>query len=293
MTPVYLLAAPFSGASVLAGMLGQHPKLYAVPQLNLFLADTVGELLDVFAMGQGGHAHGLLRALAELDFGGQTDEGIAEAQLWLEARRDLSTDAVLQHLVERAAPRRLIVPDAESPLRPMDLQRLHAAKPRIEIIHLLRHPWSQGVLLNAWAREKLFVPQDFKDHAQQPGVLDPQIVWLRAEHNLTRLMQARPPLLQLRGEMLDEDFEAATQALCKALAVEAAPEALATHEQWVFAGHGPRSAPYGLEPEALESFPAADLDLAAQATLTAPVPWRVDGQGFAAEVQVLAQSYGY
>ena len=234
-----------------------------------------------------------MRALAELDFGGQTDEGVAQAQQWLETQRDLPTEALLQHLVARVAPRRLIVPDAESPLRPMDLQRLQAARPRIEVIHLLRHPWSQGVLLNAWARGKLFVPQDFKDHAQHPAVLDPQIVWLRAEHNLARLMQARPPLLRLRGETLDEDFKAAAQALCTALGVATDVAALATHEQWLFAGHGPRSAPYGLEPEALETFPAADLDLAAQVTLTAALPWRTDGQGFAMEVYARAQSYGY
>lgn len=296
MTPIYLLAAPFSGASVLAGVLGQHPALYAVPELNLFLADTVGELLDIFDMGQGGHAHGLLRALAQLDFGGQTDEGVAQARDWLEARRAAAVGEVLQHLVQRVAPKCLVVPDAESALRPMDLQRLAAATPRIDCIHLLRHPWSQGVLLHAWSRGKLFVPQDYKDHAVRPPLLDPQIVWLRAEHNLQGLFAQQAPVLHLRGEALDDDFDAAASELCEALGISADAETFAAMreaDRWQFAGHGPRSAPYGLEPEALETFAAAVVDLAAATSLTAALPWRPDSKTFAVEVQAQARRSGY
>lgn len=294
--PVFLLAAPFSGASVLAGVLGQHPDLYAVPELNLFLADTVGELLDVFDLGQGGHSHGLLRALAEIDFGGQTDAGVAQARDWLEARRAMTVGELLQHLVARVAPKRLVVPDAESALRPMDLQRLASTRPQIESIHVLRHPWSQGVLLQAWARDKLFVPQDYKDHSVRPPLLDPQIAWLRTEHNLQAFFAGRRPLLQLRGETLDTDFEAAAAELCTALGVRTDATALDAMREtggWVFAGHGPRSAPYGLEPEALETFSAGTLDLAAATSLSAPLPWRPDGKAFAPEVQALARQYGY
>ncbi|MES2684097.1 MAG: sulfotransferase [Pseudomonadota bacterium] len=296
MSPVYLLSAPFSGASVLAGMLGRHPALYAVPELNLFLANTVGGLLDIFDMGQGGHSHGLLRALAQLDHGGQHDEGIAAARAWLDARRSAGVAEVLQNLVERVAPKRLLVPDAESPLRPMDLQGLREARPRIECIHLLRHPWSQGVLLHAFSQDKLFVPQDYKDHSVRPPLLDPQICWLRAEHNLQALFGERPPLLHLCGEALDEDFDAAMRQLCEVLGISADASALAamrTAEQWTFAGHGPRSAPYGLEPEALESFTATTLDLAAAASLSKPLPWRPDGAPFAPEVQARARACGY
>lgn len=281
---------------MLAGVLGQHPALYAVPELNLFLADTIGELLDVFDLGQGGHSHGLLRALAQLDFGGQTDEGIAQARDWLDARRDSPVSEVLQHLATRVAPKRLVVPDAESALRPMDLQRLREASPHIESIHLLRHPWSQGVLLHAWSRGKLFVPQDYKDHAVRPPLLDPQIAWLRAEHNLQALFNTRAPLLHLRGETLDEDFDAAARLLCDTLGISSDAASLAAMrdaDQWVFAGHGPRSAPYGLEPEALETFTADDLDLAAASSLTAALPWRPDCKPFAAEVQAQARVCGY
>ncbi|MES2883582.1 MAG: sulfotransferase [Pseudomonadota bacterium] len=296
MSPVYLLAAPCSGASVLAGVLGQHSALYAVPELNLFLADTVGELLDIFDKGQGGHSHGLLRALAQLDHSGQTDEGVASARAWLDARRSAAVGEVLQHLVARLAPKRLVVPDAESALRPMDLQRLRDARPRIECIHLLRHPWSQGVLLHASSQGKLFVPPDYKDHAQRPPLLDPQICWLRAEHNLQALFAQRPPLLHLCGETLDEDFDAAARQLCESLGISADAGAIAAMreaDRWVFSGHGPRSAPYGLEPEALETFTAATLDLAAATSLTAALPWRPDGKSFAPEVRVRARASGY
>ncbi len=59
--PIFILAAPYSGASYLAGQLDGHAQLYALPELCLFMADEVGELLDIFRLSQGPHADGLLK----------------------------------------------------------------------------------------------------------------------------------------------------------------------------------------------------------------------------------------
>ncbi len=37
--PVFVLASPHSEVSRISAMLGQHPGIYAVPELNLFAAD--------------------------------------------------------------------------------------------------------------------------------------------------------------------------------------------------------------------------------------------------------------
>ena len=42
--PLFVLAPPFCGASFVAGCLGRHPQLYAVPELCLMMADELGEL---------------------------------------------------------------------------------------------------------------------------------------------------------------------------------------------------------------------------------------------------------
>lgn len=296
--PVWILAAPFSGASWLASCLGCHPQLYATPELNLLMADTVGELLDIFDIGQGAHAHGLLRTIAELEFGGQTDFGVVQARAWLDAHRALRSGELAMWLAEKVAPRRLVTPDSEAALRPMNLRRLLAQMPGSSIVHLVRHPWEQGCLLAAWARERLFVPPDFKDHAFRPPQVDPQIPWLRANANLDRL-RATWPANRWRlehSEAIEQDAASTLAGLCQWLGIvddEAAQAAMRQPEAWTYAGHGPGNAAFGLEAELTEPFSDRTLQLAAVVRLTRALPWRDDGALFDAQVRRLAQAFGY
>ena len=297
--PIFLLAAPFSGISYLAGQLAGHPQLYAVPELNLFLADDVAGLLDIAELDQGASFDGLLRALAELEFGAQTDANISAAQDWLNARRELVTGQVLEHLARKVSPRRLVVPASASAMRPMDLRRLHMQLPNAALMHVVRHPWTQGCLLAAWARDRLFVPPDYKDHrlSPVPAVVDPQIAWVRANANIEALQRfdgvnAR----RVQIEQIDADLGVLSQLLGEWLELDGGPAAqvaMTQPECWVFAGHGPRAAPYGLEAEVLEALPEADVALAEQTQLSGALPWREDGQTFAPETLAMARRYGY
>ncbi len=295
--PLFILAAPYSGASYLAGQLDGHSQLYALPELCLFMADEVGELLDIFRLSQGPHADGLLRAVAQLEFGAQTDAEIGGARDWLQQRRQWAVGELLATLASRAAPRRLVIPDTESPLRPMDLRRLRRHVPGAGVIHLLRHPWSQGCLLAGWARERLFVPADFKDHGWTPQLVDPQIPWLRANRNIERLLVTMTHRWQrVQVEALDLQPRETLAHLCSGLDLTLASEDLRrmlAPNLWRFAAYGPGTAPYGLEAEVLEPIAADDLALAAQPSLSAPLPWRPDQSAFAPEVVAQARSYGY
>lgn len=296
--PLWILGAPFSGVSWLAGVLGRHPGLYGVPELNLFFAEYVGELLDIYDLGQGGHAHGLLRALAELEFGGQTDAGIAQARHWLEQRRSMPTAEVGLHLATRVAPRRLVVPDSESTLRPADLDRMGRGLPSVRVLHLVRHPWEQGALLAAWARQRLFVPQDYKDHAYRPPQVDPQIPWLRCNRNVMALLARLDTLAwqRLRCEEVEHDPVAALRPICTWLDLRDDPERLAPMRQpdrWIFAGYGPGTAPYGLEAEVLEPIDEQTLALAQDVNLERCPPWQPGDAGFDPQVIELAREYGY
>lgn len=297
-SPLFILAAPFSGASWLAGVLGRHPQLCALPQVFPFMAETVGELLDIFALSQLGHGDGLRRAVAELLCGGQDEPGIAAADRWLVGRRDWSSRQLIEALVMAAAPRRLVIPDTEMPLRPHELRRFRAALPQAQWLHLVRHPWSQGCRLAAWLREQLFVPVDFRDQAQAPALPEPQLPWLRANRNLDLAAAEWPAaqVLRLRSEDLDRDFESTLAAVTDWAALpldRAALAAMAQPEHWLFAGFPPGPARGGLEAEVHADFAPALLAQAAATTLAAPLPWRRDGAGFAPEVRALAESLGY
>lgn len=293
--PVWLLGAPFSGTCWLAGLLGSHPQLYATPQLHLTLADDVAGLLDIFATSQGEHGHGLLRTVAEIACGGQTDAGIAAARGWLEQRRALDTAALLDELAARVAPRRLVIPDAEAALRNYELQRLLRLRPGAPIVQLVRHPLTQGRLMSAWYAERLFVPVDYKDYGQDPPQVEPQIPWLRAQINLAAIA-GDAPLCTIGAESLDRDFGTTLTTLCEWLGVDADAETialLADPSRWPYAGPGPDSAPGGLEPDVLMDWPQGLTTQAPAGSLDLPLPWREDGERFDPQLLQLARGFGY
>ncbi|HSW14897.1 MAG TPA: sulfotransferase [Solimonas sp.] len=288
--PVWLLGAPFSGTCWLAGLLGSHPQLYATPQLHLGLADDVAGLLDVFFHSQADHGDGLLRTVAELACGGQTDRGVAAARDWLQQRAALSTAALLQELARLAAPRRLVIPEGEAAIRLPELERLIALAPQAAVVQVLRHPLTQGRLMVAWFVERLFVPVDYRDYAQDPPQVEPQAPWLRAQLNLERLSQQQP-LLRFSMESLDGgDAAASLSALCASLGVDA--DVSLDGSRWSFAGPGPDAAPGGLEADVLMDWPA-ELSDASAPQLEGPLPWRADGGGFDPQVLRLAKQLGY
>lgn len=296
--PLFLLAAPFSGASWLAGVLGRHPGLYALPQIFPFMADTVGDLLDLFALSQVGQGDGLRRAVAEIVNGSQGEAAIAAADRWLERHRDWSGARLIGELAECVAPRRLVIPDSEMPLRPHELRRFRAALPQARCLHLSRHPWTQGYLMAAWLHEQLFIPVDFRDQAQEPQRPEPQLPWLRANHNL-RAAAAEWPAGQWRhqaGEQFDSDFAAGLRELLGWLELPLDAPALAAMAEpagWCFAAIPEGPARGGLEPEVHAEFSPELRAEAGRRCLGEPLPWRPDRLGFAPEVLAMARQLGY
>jgi len=294
-SPVWLLAAPFSGVCWLAGVLGRHPQLYATPQLHLSLADHVGRLLELFDASQDDRGDGLLRTVADLACGGQSAAALQAARDWLNARAALDTAALLRELAQLAAPRRLVIPEAEAALRVYELFKLQRLWPDAPAVHLVRHPWTQGCLMADWYRERLFVPIDYRDYSQDPPRIEPQVPWLRANLNLDGLA-AHTPTYRLRGETLDREFEEAVRALCDwlGLPLDAATlQAMADPGGWRFAGPAPDEASGGLEPDvSAERSPQLEA-LIAEPAMERALPWRDDGKDFAPEVMQLAERYGY
>lgn len=308
-TPIVVAAPPFCGGHLLAAALGRHPQLCALPALDVFMADTVDELLDLFALGQGTHGQGLLRAIAELMSGRQSEDTVGQAREWLAERRGLHGLTLLRQLAAWAAPRPLVLTEPESMLRPADLLRLRRALPRLRVVHLVRHPYSACLSLAACYGERLFVPLDYKDHAVQPPMLDPQLAWLRAHDNIERYLCAglpphlasssaareAPHCVRVRIEDFDAQPAAALADLCTALGLSADVDTIAAMQDftaWPFIGPGPQGARAGLDPDMLEDCtPPADWDVAQR--LEGPLPWRWDGAGFAYNVIEKAQAYAY
>lgn len=297
-SPIWLLSAPFSGSAWAAGCLHQHPQLFALPQLDLLLADTVGDALKVFELSQGTHGQGLRRTIAALQFDRHDNRGINQANTWLAEHADWTCAQLLEHLARIVAPRRLVIPDDDAALRAIAWRRIHKISATPMLLHLTRHPWSQGTLLYQWASEHVFVPLDYKDHSFIPPQTEPQLPWFAANRNLLNWRAQMPAKqsLQMRSEDVENNHPAIWSGLCAWLNIEhssAIEHAMFNPASWPFAQPGPSLAPAGLGAEAHAKFSHETLNAAEQMRLDGALPWRADGQGFNPEVRALAEQFGY
>src|SRR5262245_49158513 len=143
--PVFVLAPPRSYSSVIATMIGQHPDLAGLPELKLFayptIADMEGSLPRYWR--ERGFTHrspGLVRALAEYEFGGQALDQLDRARAWLAARPHWSGADVFDALLARLSPRTAVEKSPENVATAAALRRLAAAYPNARYLHLTRHP---------------------------------------------------------------------------------------------------------------------------------------------------------
>ncbi len=101
-----ILSPPRSFSSVVSTMIGQHPQIYCLPELHLFVGETIGQILDrEQKKGNYGGPPGTLRALAQLHDGVQTTTTIIRATAWLIERRDCSVKQLIDHLLLLITPR--------------------------------------------------------------------------------------------------------------------------------------------------------------------------------------------
>jgi hypothetical protein len=144
--PVFVLAPPRSFSTVSTAILGGHPDVYAFPELLIFSAATVGDLM-AGSRRPGSQRDlveadltGILRAVAQLHDGSQSDLAIHEARQWLAQCADWPTTRLLNHLLALAYPR---IGVEKSPNTVRTNERLNTcveSYPRARFIHLTRHP---------------------------------------------------------------------------------------------------------------------------------------------------------
>ncbi|MEO0975422.1 MAG: sulfotransferase, partial [Pseudomonadota bacterium] len=184
--PLIILCPMRSFSSVVCAVLGQHPQTYGLPEVNLFIADTVGELMNAHASRPHG-AHGLLRTLAQLEHDEQTEESVAAVQRWLDERSDWTTQQLFEHILDGVAPKIAVDKTPRTVLSPAYLERAYEMFPDASFLHLTRHPRSTGKsLLNNLKRNSEWGGTFDADR------VDPENIWLRAHTNITEFASTLP-----------------------------------------------------------------------------------------------------
>jgi len=296
-------------------MLGQHPETYGVPELNLFYADTIGEIIERLKdEGQARKTHGLLRTIAQLYTGEQTFAAIKMAHRWLMRRYDKNSGEVYRELCEKVQPLCIVDKSPAYSLFTENLQRIPNAFSDAHYLHLVRHPRAQGesvmklvpeVRIGKAPKKAIFGPPkkpnptmlNTLDPSQKTATIDYQFLWYRMQSRIMEFLESIPPeqQMRLRGEDLLGNPQLYFEKICKWLGLswnESAFEAMLHPEDSPFSSPGPLGAQFGNDPNFLKNpvFRPKNITLP---KLEGSLPWRSDGKEFTPKVIELAQALGY
>jgi hypothetical protein len=151
--PIFLLATARSHSTVSIAMLSCHPQIYGFPELHVFHAPMVRELLAMPPPGAAGPGEGfslryiseyertgLWRVIAQLHEGVQDRGAVTRARLWLESRADWPTELLMDHFLALVFPSIGLEKSPRTISSKNSLERCLNAYPRARFIHLVRHP---------------------------------------------------------------------------------------------------------------------------------------------------------
>ncbi len=296
--PLFILCPPRSYSSIVCGMLGQHPQCYGLPELNLFLADTIGEIWYGSTFFRSSGFHGICRTLAQLHSGEQTEEAVILAKEWITARPSWPVRRLFDHIQELVGDRILIDKSPSTLFRRDHLERLLRVYPNANILHLIRHPRGMGeslITLRKTDKSLKFFDQLVTD-AQR---LDPERMW-RNSHEMAVALTDPLPLgqcMRVKGELMMSQLDVFLPQLCEWLGIRSDAEAIAAMmhpEDSPYARLGPANAPGGNDPNFLQD-PKVDMARLArlkEPSLVGELSWRT-GDGFRPKTIRLAKQLGY
>lgn len=295
--PIFILGAPRSFTSVICAMLGQHPETYGVPELNLFIDETLDQLTQRLKGIRQFQLHGLLRTVAQLYAGEQTILSVDMAYRWILTRLDKSTGEVYLELCRKVAPLRIVDKSPVYVTKPEILKRLHQTFPDAHYLHLVRHPRTQGQSMAKIANGAIAIMTGSIDYSTKPPTLDPQYSWYKMQSNIVDFLGTIPSQQQMRllGEDILNEPKVHFEKICNWLNLswdESIFNNILQPQDSPYACLGPYAAHLGNDPNFLKS-PAFRYKPINSSYLEGPLPWRGDNKGFIPPIIKLAQEFGY
>ena len=279
-------------------MVGQHPMAFGLPEINLFVDETLDELCKRATQQRQFLIHGLLRTVADLYAGEQTVESVAMAWRWINRRRSWCTGDAYRELCARVAPRLLVDKSPTYSQRRETLDRIEREFPNARYLFLTRHPIDQG-------NSMIQAPQGFMqllvsrslDFAVTPPRVEPQFQWFKTQTSILNFLGTIPAERQftLRGEDLLLEPEMYLEKICRWLGLQWTVDALnrMLHpEESPFAAMGPIGAPWGNNP-GFQRSPQFRRSKKQPGLLDRALPWRDGDCRLFPEVVELAELLGY
>jgi hypothetical protein len=240
-------------------MLGQHPECYGLPELNLFVADDLAGAWRWMERLMPHGQDGLLRVLAEIEEGEQTQASVDRARVWVGQHGAWTPRQVLTHIQERVGPKLLVEKSPATVFNSRALQRMREAFPNADYLHLIRHPYSTGRSLSSLAEQS----------AEWNGRLsrlqmDTEELWLRTHKNIINFASALPigQCMRIKSESMLSNPWLYLPQIAEWLGISTAAdaiEAMMHPERSPYARPGPNQAMYGNDPDFIHN-PVLNLD---------------------------------
>ena len=290
--PLFILTCMRSFSSVVSNMLGQHPQAYGLPELNLFLADTLGEVIERLTAHRPQGLNGLLRTIAELEYQAQTQDTVQRARAWLAQHRHWPIQQVFEFIAQRGGARMLVEKSPSTVLDETRLARLHRHFPDAYFLHLTRHPRTTCQSIHEIQQKTAILA---KRRTGTPP--NPENLWLRANRNILAFTRRLRPgqTLSIQGELLLSQPEVYLPQIAEWLELRTDADAIAAMlhpERSPYACIGPPNAPFGHDPNFLHS-PRFEKRPLRPARLEGPFDWPSPAGCFSRATLQTAQLLGY
>jgi hypothetical protein len=273
--------------------------MYGLPEMNFFVTDTLGELIDHFESRRTRYRlHGTVRVLAELASGEQTEATAEDAWQWLYGHRSMSMRDFARSVAEQVWPRQMVEKSPSNAASLRNLERMHRAFPEALYLHLTRHPRATG--------KSLFKVHD--DRRQRKGrrtgrenePLEAHRIeshWQEVQTNILKFTSRLPPgqCMTLQGEMFLADPDNFLRQLCEWLEIDDALdaiEAMKHPEESPYARPGPPNALSGNNPGFLKD-PTLRVGKVSAQDLDSPLEWLDGRKKFDPYTVELARLLGY
>ena len=255
LQPIFLLSPPRSFSSVVSTIIGQHPQLHTFPELQIFSALTVNELLEAEAKSRRRNRlapPGLIRELAYQREGDQTEESCLRAWVWLAKNRFLGIDEVFNQLCSFHSSEHCIEKSPANSTSLSILVRILRSFPDAKFIHLTRSAVSSARSIREFLAMKTVTNKPDYFHS------NPIMIWYSMHSNIRRFKNFLRPnqYLMIRGEdILAEPFKF-LPSLCRWLSVddsEVSVQSMLKPECSPFSFFGPPEFSGGNDPKFMRS----------------------------------------
>lgn len=221
LSPIFIIAPPRSGTTLLRVMLAGHPELFACNELQLLHFETLAERQEAYTGKFSLWSEGLIRAVMELK-----GLEVEEAKLLLQkfAKQGVTTREMFEHLDEWAndlptsnEQKRISLVD-KSPSYALDSMALEKAIrdfPNAKFIHLVRHPYSMVKSFEKYGMDQVLYLHPHEYTSRELG----ELVWLQSHRNTLEFSEKLSPqqYCRIQYEDLVQSPEEVMRGLCEQL----------------------------------------------------------------------------